>query len=141
MTSTETSALRILLVDDSPTFLYAVTRALALDPRIDIVGKAASGHEALALVPLVQPDLVLMDVAMPGMNGFEATRRIKAQPNPPQVIVLTSHDLTHYRTAAEAAGADSFVSKADFGTQLLPLIDTVLAERASFISSSMQLES
>ncbi len=131
MTSTETSALRILLVDDSPTFLCAVTRALALDPRIDIVGKATSGHEALDLVPLVQPDLVLMDVALPGMNGFEVTRRIKAQPNPPQVIVLTSHDLAHYRTAAEAAGADSFVSKADFGTQLLPLIDNVLAERGT----------
>ena len=134
MKSTETTALRILLVDDSPTFLYAITRALTLDPRIDIVGQATSGHEALGLVSEVQPDLVLMDVAMPGMNGLEATRHIKAQPNPPRVFVLTSHDIAHYRTAAKAAGADSFVSKADFGTQLLPLIDTVLAERTSVVS-------
>jgi DNA-binding NarL/FixJ family response regulator len=130
MKSTEATALRILLVDDSPAFLHAATRALAPDSRIDIVGKASSGHEAIALVPQVQPDVVLMDVAMPGMNGFEATRQIKAQPNPPRVFVLTSHDLAHYRTAAEAAGADNFVNKADFGTELLPLIDNMLAERA-----------
>jgi CheY-like chemotaxis protein len=131
MKSTEPATLRILLVDDSPAFLYAATRALAPDPRINIVGKALSGHEAITLVPQIQPDLVLMDVAMPGMNGFEATRQIKAQPNPPRVVVLTSHDLPHYRTAAEAAGADNFVNKADFGSELLPLIDDVLAERVT----------
>jgi DNA-binding NarL/FixJ family response regulator len=131
MKSTEPTALRILLVDDSPAFLHAATRALAPDPRIDIVGKASSGHEAIALVPQVQPDVVLMDLAMPGMNGFEATRQIKAQPNPPRVFVLTSHDLAHYRTAAEAAGADYFVNKADFGSELLPLIDDVLTERVT----------
>jgi DNA-binding NarL/FixJ family response regulator len=131
MKSTEPTALRILLVDDSPAFLHAATRALAPDPRIDIVGKALSGHQALALVSEVQPDLVLMDVAMPGMNGFEATRRIKSQPNPPRVFVLTSHELAQYRTAAHEAGADNFINKADFGSELLPLIDNVLAERVA----------
>ena len=101
MKSTEPTALRILLVDDSPAFLHAATRALALDSRIDIVGKASSGHQAIALVPEVQPDVVLMDVAMPGMNGFEATRQIKSRPNPPRIVMLTSHDIAHYRTAAE----------------------------------------
>ena len=72
-----------------------------------------------------------MDVAMPGMNGFEATRLIKAQPNAPRIVMLTSYDIPHYRTAAQTAGADNFVSKADFGTVLLPLIDAVLAERDS----------
>ncbi len=134
MKSTEPTTLRILLVDDSPAFLHAAATALAPDPRIDIVGKAVSGHQAIALVPEVQPDLVLMDVAMPGMNGFEATRQIKAQPNPPRVFVLTSHDLAHYRTAAEAAGADNFVNKADFGSELLPLIDNVIADRATSAS-------
>jgi len=131
MKSTEPTALRILLVDDSPAFLHAATRALALDPRLDIVGKALSGHQAIALVPEVQQDVVLMDVAMPGMNGFEATRQIKSRPNPPRIVMLTSHDIAHYRTAAEDAGADNFVNKADFGTELLPLIDNVLAERAA----------
>ena len=118
-------------MDDSRVFLHAATCALALDPRLAIVGKASSGDQALALVPEVEPDVVLMDVAMPGMNGFEATRQIKAQPNPPRVFVLTSHDLAHYRTAAEAAGADCFVNKADFGSELLPLIEDVLTERVT----------
>jgi CheY-like chemotaxis protein len=85
-------------------------------------------------VAQAQPDLVLMDVAMPHLNGFEATRLIKAQPHAPRLVIVTSSDLPHYRTAAQTAGADSFISKADFGTLLLPLIDTVLAERNSTLS-------
>jgi DNA-binding NarL/FixJ family response regulator len=119
------------LVDDSSTFLEAAIRALATNPRIEVVGRALSGQEGVTLVTQRQPDLVLMDVSMPGMNGMEATRRIKAQPNAPRVVVLTSYDLPHYRVAATAAGADSFINKADFNAQLLPLIDTLLAERSS----------
>jgi DNA-binding NarL/FixJ family response regulator len=131
MERTNASSLRILLVDDSLTFLDAATHALAADPRIEIVGTALSGHEGVELVAQTHPDLVLMDVAMPGMNGFEATRLIKALPHAPQVVMLTSYDISHYRTAARTAGADSFVSKADFGAQLLPLIDVVLADQGS----------
>jgi DNA-binding NarL/FixJ family response regulator len=131
MNTTDTPLLRILLVDDSPTFLDAAVHALAADPRIEIVGKAFSGQEGVDLVARAKPDLVLMDVAMPRMNGFEATRLIKAQPDAPQIVILTSYDLPQYRTAAQTAGADSFISKADFGTLVPPLIDTVLAERDS----------
>lgn len=134
MNTTDASPLRILLVDDSPTFLDAATHALAADPRIEIVGKALSGQEGMDLVAQAQPDLVLMDVAMPHLNGFEATRLIKAQPNAPRIVILTSYDLPHYRTAAQTAGADSFINKADFGTLMLPLIETVLAERDSTLS-------
>jgi DNA-binding NarL/FixJ family response regulator len=134
MNTPDTSPLRILLVDDSPTFLEAATHALAADPRIEIVGKAFSGQEGVDLVAQARPDLVFMDVAMPRLNGFEATRLIKAQPNAPRIVILTSYDLPHYRTAAQTAGADSFINKADFGTVLLPLIDTVLAERNSALS-------
>jgi len=134
MNTTDTPPLRILLVDDSLTFLDAATHALAADPRIEIVGKAFSGQEGVDLVAHAQPDLVLMDVAMPHLNGFEATRLIKAQPNAPRIVILTSYDLPHYRTAAQTAGADSFISKADFGTLVLPLIDSVLAERNSALA-------
>jgi DNA-binding NarL/FixJ family response regulator len=113
-------------VDDNPTFLDAATHALAVDPRIEVVGTARSGSEGVALVAQTQPDLVLMDVAMPGMSGLEATRLIKTRPDAPRVVVLTSHDIQHYRTAARAAGADSFVSKAEFDAELLPLIDSLL---------------
>jgi DNA-binding NarL/FixJ family response regulator len=129
-----TPTFRILLVDDSQTFLDAAVHALAADPRIEIVGSALSGQEGLELVARQQPDLVLMDVAMPGMNGMEATRLIKAQPNAPRVVVLTSYDISHYRTAAQAVGADSFISKADFDSHLFPLLETLLAEQS--VSSS-----
>ena len=122
-------SLRILLVDDSPLFLAAAGHALATDSRLEVVGSALSGQEGVALVAQRRPDLVLVDVAMPGMNGMETTRRIKAQPNAPQVVVLTSYDQQHYRAAAKAVGADNFICKSDFDAQLLPLLEILLAQR------------
>ena len=121
--------LRILLVDDSIQFLDVAARTLALVPSIEIVGRAYSGHEALEQVTQLQPDLVLMDLAMPNMNGLEATRRLKAQTDAPHVVILTLHDSPEYRAAAEAVGADNFVSKTEFNTQVLPLIDTLRDEK------------
>jgi DNA-binding NarL/FixJ family response regulator len=132
--NTSVPAFRILLVDDNPTFLDAAVHALTVDPRIEVVGSALSGQEGLELVMQKRPDLVLMDVAMPGMNGIEATRLIKARPNAPRVVILTSHDLYHYRTAAKAVGADNFISKADFDSHLFPLLETLLTEQS--VSSS-----
>jgi CheY-like chemotaxis protein len=129
MTTVHSTPFRILLVDDSRTFLDAAYHALAEDARIEVVGSALSGQEGLELTTQSQPDLVLMDVAMPGMNGMEATRLIKARPNAPRVVILTSYDLAHYRAAAKTAGADHYISKADFDSQLFPLLETLLAER------------
>ena len=116
---------RTLLVDDSPEFLGAAAHFLATDSQIEVVGHALSARKAIEEVTRLQPDLVLMDVAMPGMNGFAATRQIKERPNPPRVIVLTLYDNDEYRAQAQAAGADGFVAKSEFGTQLLPLIHTL----------------
>jgi DNA-binding NarL/FixJ family response regulator len=116
---------RILLVDDSPEFLGAAVRFLAADPQIEIVGSALSARQAIDEAARLRPDLILMDIAMPGMNGFVATRQIKEQPNPPRVIALTLYDNDEYRAQAKAAGADGFVAKSEFGTQLLPLIRTL----------------
>jgi DNA-binding NarL/FixJ family response regulator len=121
--------LRILLVDDSIQFLDVVARALATVPAIEIVGRALSGRDAVEQVTQLQPDLVLMDVAMPNMNGLEATRRIKTQADAPHVVILTLHDTPEYRAAAEAVGADNFVSKAEFNAQMLPLIRTLCDEK------------
>ncbi len=116
---------RTLLVDDSPEFLGAAARFLATDPQVEIVGRVLSARDAIEAVTRLRPDLVLMDVAMPDMNGFAATRQIKERPNPPRVIVLTLYDNDEYRAQAHAAGADGFVAKSEFGTQLLPLIHTL----------------
>jgi len=119
--------IRILLVDDSPEFLESATRFLSVDPHIEIVGRALAGHDALEQVARLRPDLVLMDLAMPEMNGLEATHHIKAQPGAPCVVILTLYDNSEYRAVAETVGADGFLSKSEFGTQLLPLIHTLFA--------------
>jgi DNA-binding NarL/FixJ family response regulator len=129
MATVHSTPFRILLVDDSRTFLDAACHALAEDTRIEVIGSALSGQEGLELTARKQPDLVLMDVALPGMNGMEATRLIKAQPNAPHVVILTSYDLAHYRAAAKTAGADNYICKADFDSKLFPLLETLLAER------------
>jgi DNA-binding NarL/FixJ family response regulator len=112
-----------LLVDDSPSFLESAVRFLSNDERIDVVGLALSGTQALDCVDQLQPDLVLMDLAMPGISGLDVTRRLKARPNPPWVVILTLHDTLEYRMAAAEAQADGFITKSDFGDKLLPLIE------------------
>jgi DNA-binding NarL/FixJ family response regulator len=119
--------IRLLLVDDNPEFLEAATRFVATAPQISVVGQALSGRDAVLQVSTLCPDLVLMDYVMPDMNGIEATREMKAQDEVPQVVILTLHDLPEYRAEAEAAGADGFLAKADFGRDLLPLIASLFA--------------
>ena len=120
--------IRVLLVDDNPEFLDAATRFVATESEVEVIGRALSGREAVAKIETLQPDLVLMDYIMPDMNGIEATREIKASTMDLRIIILTLHDLKEYRTEAEAAGADGFIAKADFGRDLLPLITILFAD-------------
>jgi len=121
------AARRVLLVDDSAEFLDSASHFLNTDPRIEIVGRAYSGKGALEQVPVLKPDLVLMDLTMPEMNGLEATRALKSQPDGPRVIILTLHDNPEYRAAAEAVRADGFVTKTELDFQLLPMINRLFA--------------
>lgn len=114
--------IRVLLVDDNPKFLQMMADVLALVSDFQVVGAVPSGREALAKIEQLQPDLVLVDMAMPGLDGLEVTRRIKKQPAAPRVIILTLHSDLEYQQAAQAAGADGYVVKWDLGVQLLPLI-------------------
>jgi DNA-binding NarL/FixJ family response regulator len=118
---------RILLVDDSPEFLDSAAGFLSANPQLDIVGRALSGHEALDQVGMLCPDLVLMDISMPGINGIEATRSLKTLRAATRVIILTMHDNAEYRAAAALAKADGFIMKSEFGTQLLPLISSLFS--------------
>jgi len=119
--------IRTLLVDDSPEYLRALSRFLASDPEIEIVGQASSADDALEKMDQVQVDLVLMDLAMPGTNGLEATRWIKARADAPCVLILTLHDSDEHRAAAQEVCADGFVSKLASDDELLPLIHTIFA--------------
>jgi DNA-binding NarL/FixJ family response regulator len=119
--------MRVLIVDDNPQFLTILSQWLERDSRMKIVGRSSSGADCVDLVVAMRPDLVVMDLAMPGMNGLDATRLLKRQPNPPKVIVLSLYDSTMCRREAADAGADGFVSKADLGVKLIEEIRSVFS--------------
>jgi DNA-binding NarL/FixJ family response regulator len=118
-------------VDDSPEFLESAVGFLALQPAIQVVGRACSAQDALEQVPRLHPDLVLMDWAMPGMTGLEATRTLRTLPGSPRIIMLTIYDIPKYRAAARVAGADGFISKPDFVAQLPSLIRHLFSDSAA----------
>ena len=116
------SIIRTVLVDDYADFIESASQFLSTVPYIQVVGCARSGIEALQAVDRLRPDLVLMDLSMPCMGGLEATRRIKALDGAPRVVIVTLYNNPGYQIAARAAGADGFVSKSEFGEDLVPLI-------------------
>lgn len=119
-----TRRIRTLLADDNVSFLDAAHRFLdAHAQRIRIVGEASTGQEAIGLIDVLRPELLLLDLEMPELDGLEVTRRIKAGPHPMHVIIITLHDQDEYRAQAMQAGADGFVAKREFTTTLMPLID------------------
>jgi DNA-binding NarL/FixJ family response regulator len=115
----------VLLVDDSPLFLEQASAWLSRENDIEVVGSVGSAAEAIPLVERLKPRIVLMDIVMPGMNGIEATRRLKLLPNAPAVLILTLHGDPAYRAATAAAGAEGFLCKSDFATELLPCLRRV----------------
>ena len=118
---------RTLVVDDHAAFMDELAHLLAENRETDVVGRAACGEDALEQINRLRPDLVLMDLAMPGMGGLEATRRLKNNTGTgaPRVIVLSLHEHPMYRTAALDAGASGFVPKSKLGTALLPMIHSL----------------
>ena len=114
--------MRTLIVDDSQAFLKAARSLLATIEEVEVVGAATSGEEALREVAHLAPDLVLMDVMMPGMNGFEAARLICAMKRPPIVVFVSLHDGAPYLEAARRSGAAALISKHSFCDDLPALI-------------------
>jgi two-component system invasion response regulator UvrY len=114
-----------LLVDDNSDFLQSAAEFLSAHPEISVVGRAAAGDEAINQVRKLKPDLVLLDLRMPGINGLEAARRIKQLAHPPRIVILTIHNGPDYRARAEEAGADGFVGKSQMGVDLLPLLQVL----------------
>ncbi len=96
--------LRAIVVDDNPVFLRSASRLLASIQGVEVVGAVTSGKAALAEAALARPDLVLLDLAMPEMDGLEVTRQLSARPGAPQIIIMTVHDLPKYREVARASG-------------------------------------
>jgi DNA-binding NarL/FixJ family response regulator len=124
-----TDLVRVLLVDDSPPILDALAAFLRNSSGLDVLDMVTSGERAVERVRELEPDLVLMDISMPGMGGLEATRQIKALPDAPRVVFVSINDYRAYRDAARSMGGDAFVSKCEISDQLMPAIENLFPER------------
>ena len=121
-------ALKILLADDNLTFLTSVKSVLAMFSQAQVVGDAHNGAQALEMAQRLQPDLVLLDIVMPGMTGLDVARSMKTWPHPPKIVFLSLHDNIFYRAAARELGAIGLVGKANFVSELLPVIAGLMAD-------------
>lgn len=114
--------IRTLIVDDNADFRRRLKEFLASEPDIEVVGEAADGQDAILKARELKPDVVLMDVRMPGTNGLDATRQLKDEMPEVKVIMLSRFDLQEYREAAKASGASGYVIKKSLIEELLPAI-------------------
>lgn len=103
--------IRLLIVDDHPVVRAGLQGMLSSQPDILIVGEASDGMEAVALIPRLKPDVVLMDLRIPGMDGVQATKQIRARPNSPHVLVLTTYGSDADIVRAIEAGATGYLLK------------------------------
>jgi CheY-like chemotaxis protein len=121
----------ILAVDDDRGFRSVLHDLLNQDPEFQLIGEAENGEQAVRSTRELHPDVVLMDITMPQVNGFEATRRIKSDNPATKVIILTVHSERHYERAALENGADAFIAKKRLGSELLSTIHEVLSKPAN----------
>jgi DNA-binding NarL/FixJ family response regulator len=119
--------IRVLLADDQALVRGAFRMMLDSEPDIEVVGEAADGREAIEQARLRKPDLVLMDVRMPDLDGIQATRALLDGKDPPRVLMLTTFDLDEYVYDAMRAGASGFMLKNAPPAQLAAAVRTVAA--------------
>ena len=120
-------SVRVLLVDDQPLMLVGLGILIGGTADLEAVGEAGDGREAVRLVRELRPDVVVMDIRMPGMDGIEATRQATAEPDPPKVLVLTTFDDDEYVYGALRAGASGFLLKSMALDAILDAIRVVAA--------------
>jgi two-component system response regulator NreC len=117
--------IKILMVDDHAIMRDGIRALLGLHDDIEVVGEASDGREAVEKAQELRPDVVIMDIAMPGMDGLEATRRIRKKHTGMKVLVLTQHDNKEYILSVIKAGASGYVPKRALGSELVSAIRAV----------------
>ena len=122
--------IRVLIADDQALVRTGFRVILDAEPDLEVVGEAGDGSETVELVPRKRPDVVLMDIRMPNLDGIEATRRLTALPRAPRVLMLTTFDLDEYVYEALRAGASGFLLKDAGADELLHAVRVVAAGEA-----------
>ena len=110
---------RVLIVDDQKPFRGAARRVVAMTPGFEVVGEAETGEEAVSMAAELTPDLVLMDINLPGIDGIESVRRIQAARPQTLAFLLSTYKVGDLPADARSCGAVAYVHKEDFGPQLL----------------------
>jgi DNA-binding NarL/FixJ family response regulator len=128
--------IRILLVDDHAILRDGLKALLSYYPDVEVIGEAENGRQAVECVEKLSPDIVLMDIAMPGMNGLEATQLIRQKHPETRVLVLTQYDDQPYVLSLLKAGVSGYVLKRALGTDLINAVRTV-AHGESFLYPSV----
>jgi len=128
----EGAPVRVLIVEDHPLYAEALMLALIASERIDVCGHAKDGREAVERAALLEPDIVLMDVGLPVLDGIEATRLVRRCSPHTRVIVHTSDDAGATRAAAFAAGASAFVTKTCTAQELVDTVHAVASQVLPF---------
>jgi DNA-binding NarL/FixJ family response regulator len=124
--------IRVLIADDHPVFRFGLQTLLKADPAMEVVGEATNGEDVIKLASQLAPDVILMDLNMPGMNGIEASRRILAEHPEVQILVLTMLDDDDSVFAAMRAGARGYLLKGAEGGETLQAIRVVSTGEAIF---------
>jgi CheY-like chemotaxis protein len=124
---------RILIADDIPTILQLVKEILNVHPGFEVVGEARDGDHAVALAEALKPDVVVLNVTMPRMSGFEAARRIRTRFPDCAIVILSSHKDEQFIAEARKAGAHGYIEKSDADEQLVRAIESAVKGEEFFV--------
>ena len=113
---------RVLIADDEPLFVETIQALLGEDDRVEVVGTAGNGGEAVELARSLEPDVILMDISMPTLDGIEAARKIREHVPAARILVLTGSSISADIDRSRQAGVAAFLTKDRLGTQLLDAI-------------------
>ena len=131
--------IRLLLADDHPVVRVGLRTLLETEPDLEVVGEAGTGAEAVSLAASQHPDVVVMDISMPEMDGLEATHRVRELYPPAHVLILTVHAQERYLFPVLKAGASGYVLKSTADTELIDAIRTVARGEAFLYPSATRM--